>query len=205
MEHFLTTNFLEHLSYLGLYVSLGGTGIPLPVPEEVILITAGFLTARGIMLAWIAIPVAISAVLVQDSVLFFLARKGSSFTKRIHDQALVQGLEKTWVLSPSHPLRAVFFLRFFSGLRLLSPVFAGLNKARYRDFLLVDFLGLSIFVPTIFSLGYIFHVSFRRFKEGLYVFHHYLLYISIVAVSVFALVFLYRFLFSRRQARKNKD
>lgn len=193
MFHFLPPGFLEHLPYLGIYLLLGGSGMPAPVPEEVTLITAGYLAGRGLIHPLLAILVATVAVLVQDSVLFWLARAGSPYAQKIKDQAIAQGLEKTWVLSPSHPLRAVFFLRFIPGLRMFSPIFAGFNRARYEMFLLVDFVSLSIFVPIVFSLGYIFHVSLRHVREGLNVLHHYILYISAVVLVIVLAVYLYDF------------
>ncbi len=151
------------LSYLGMFFLLAGSGLVSPIPEELTLLTGGYFLAVGFMDPLRAVPIAMLAVLTGDSILFFLAKTGSHYAKGIHEKFKKIGLEKTWIFSPDHPLRAVFILRFFTGFRMISPVFAGFNEASWIGFILTDLAAIVIFVPTLFFLGYHFNANFLEF------------------------------------------
>lgn len=163
---------LHQLSYAGVFLFLAGAGIVAPVPEEITLLTAGLLSAKGFLNPYIAAPLAVLGILVGDSVLFCLAKFGSRYVRHVHERFIRMGLDRTWIFSPNHPLRAVFILRFITGLRMVTPVFAGLNGAQWWQFLLVDFAGASIFVPLIMWLGFHFHAHFLSFVAGFEVVRH---------------------------------
>jgi membrane-associated protein len=179
IENFIT----QKLSYFGLFFLLAGSGIVSPVPEEVTLLTSGYLAAQGFLDPVRAIPLAIVAILIGDSVLFFLAKTGSRYAKGVHGKLIKLGLDKTWFFSPSHPLRAVFIMRFFTGLRMISPVFAGFNGATWVGFLLTDFAALLIFVPSLFALGHHFSGTFLEFLATFEVVRHIIFWSMIAFVG----------------------
>jgi len=177
----MIAGFIAHkLSYFGMFVLLAGSGLIAPVPEEITLLSAGYFWATGLIDPVRALPLAVLAILTGDSVLFFLAKTGSRYARGVHAKLEKWGLEKTWVFSPNHPLRAVFILRFFTGLRMISPVFAGFNGATWAGFLAIDFAALLIYVPLIVSLGYHFHATFLEFV-GLFEILRHILFWSMVA------------------------
>lgn len=168
------------ITYIGMFSLLAGAGIVAPVPEEITLLVAGYFVALGFMDLVKVIPLAIIAILIGDSILFFLARTGSRYAKGVHTRLITYGLEKTWIFSPTHPLRAVFILRFFTGLRMIAPVFAGFNGATWIGFLLTDLAALVIFVPIIVSLGFYFSQNFLEFLGAFEIIRH-ILFWSIIA------------------------
>lgn len=163
---------IHQLSYVGVFLFLAGAGIVAPVPEEVTLLTAGYFSALGYLNPYFAAPIAMLGILVGDSILFGLAKFGSRYARKIHERFIKMGLERTWMFSPNHPLRAVFFLRFVTGLRMITPVFAGLNGASWIGFLVTDFAALLIFVPLIMWLGFHFHANFLAFLAGFELLRH---------------------------------
>ncbi len=163
---------LQQLTYTGMALSLIGSGLVLPVPEELIILTAGYFTAKGFLNAEVGIPLAILSLLIGDSILFSLARVGSNYATGIHERFQRLGLERTWVFSPHHPLRAVFIMRFITGLRMIAPVYAGLNRASWAGFLITDFIALCIYVPIVYWLGVRFHESFLLFVAGFEIARH---------------------------------
>lgn len=163
---------IHQLSYAGILLFLAGAGIVVPVPEEVTLLTAGYFSARGFLDPFLAATLATFGILIGDSVLFALAKFGSRYARKVHERFIKMGLERTWVFSPRHPLRAVFLLRFVTGLRMITPIFAGLNGATWIGFLATDFAALLIFVPLIMGLGFYFHANFLVFLAGFEVLRH---------------------------------
>jgi membrane protein DedA with SNARE-associated domain len=169
----MTAVLLVHkLSYLGTFVFLAGAGIFAPIPEEVTLLTVGYLSALGIMDFWLAVPLSMAGILIGDTILFSLARFGATYARKIHDRLLASGLHRTWIFDPDHPLRSVFFLRFVTGLRMIAPIFAGFNEASWAGFLLTNLAALVIFVPLVMGLGWYFHANFFAFLAGFEVLRH---------------------------------
>ena len=150
---------LHNASYLGLYLLLGGSGVYAPVPEEFTLLTAGFLIAREVMNPFIVLPVAMTAALVFDSVLYTLARSGAPYAVALRNKVFAGGFEKTRLFSAKHPLRTIFFLRFFMGFRLIGPLFAGFNKIPWPRFAFATLASIGIYFPFVLFLGYTFHRS----------------------------------------------
>jgi|CXWL01.1.fsa_nt_gi membrane protein DedA with SNARE-associated domain len=182
MHSLLSIDLFGHFSYVGLFLVLGGAGMFTPIPEELTLITAGYFAHKGVIDPLLAIPVSILAVLIGDSVLFFLAKTGAPYAQRLRSRKIAKRLEQTWVFSPTHPLRPIFFLRPFSGLRMLSPLYAGINDAHWVAFLLADLLALSIHIPLLFSIGYFLHPSLKNVVSGILFFQETGLIILLVIV-----------------------
>ncbi len=164
-----------------MFLLLAGAGIVSPVPEEITLITAGYFGALHLIDPIRAVPLAIVGLLIGDSILFFLGKSGSGYAKRIHLRFAERGLERTWIFSPDRPLRAVFILRFMTGIRMIAPIFAGLNNASWAGFLLTDFVALVIYVPLLFFLGFHFHNNILSFLATFEVIRH-IVFWSVIAI-----------------------
>ena len=162
----LALPLIHQLSYLGLFILLGAGAIVLPIPEEVTLLTAGYLVAIGVINIFIAVPVAIVGLLAGDVFLFFLAGIGASYAHKLRTRVNKMGLEKTWLFSPARLWRAVFFLRFLTGFRFIAPIYAGFEEMSWKSYLLVDILAIIIFTPIMFALGYYSNTSILVFLAG---------------------------------------
>ncbi|HVW71857.1 MAG TPA: hypothetical protein VHB93_01755, partial [Candidatus Paceibacterota bacterium] len=176
----LTSYVIHKLSYAGMFVLLAGAGIIAPVPEELTLLTAGYLSATGVMTLLYAVPIAIAALLTGDTFLFSLAKFGAPYAKKIHARLVASGLHNTWIFDPQKPLRAVFLLRFVTGIRLISPIFAGFNDASWVGFLAADLAALVIFVPLLTALGWYFSGHFLPFVAVFELVRH-IVFFTIVA------------------------
>src|SRR5687767_9528598 len=66
--------FLQAWSYFGVFVTIIATGAGLPVPEELPVVVGGALAGSGNAYWWIMLPVTIVAVIIGDSVLYFIGR-----------------------------------------------------------------------------------------------------------------------------------
>ncbi len=198
LSRFFNPLSLHHASYVGLYLLLGGAGVYAPVPDELTLLTAGYLIARGAMSPFIVIPVSILAALVVDSVLYLLARTGSRYAVRLRDRTIAKTLDHTYFFSPSHPMRTVFFLRFIVGLRIMGPLFAGFSKMSYGRFALATLANLIVFFPFVLALGYIFHNSLPQLIHIFRLIHVSLLYGVIAVAVVIILYVIFRHIFRKK-------
>src|SRR5688572_5962720 len=135
----------QNLSYMGPFLGLLLCGLGLPLPEEAFLLPAGVLLHRG-EVEFVPITLLCSiAILLGDSIPFFLGRRYG-----------MRALEIAWVARVLHPERfqrfrrrfdahgnwAVFGCRFLPMLRIPGYFVAGTMGMRYTRLLLLDGLGV---------------------------------------------------------------
>jgi len=152
LEHFQGTP----LSLWGPFILLLLCGLGLPMPEDIVLITAGML---GVIdgRSWFEVSVFMYAgVLAGDSMIFFAGQRygtrllGTSWFQRIFPPAKQARVEE---LFAKHGTTGLFIGRFLPGLR--APIFfsAGSLKVSLVKFLLLDGLAALVSVPVFVWLG----------------------------------------------------
>ncbi len=196
-------SILQHFSYLGLYGLLAVAAIISPLPEEIILLAAGYLVALGVISWVLGLAVAAAGLLTGDAFLFYLARLGGSYAQKLRTRINKIGLENTWIFSPKQPLRAVLILRFITGFRFIAPIYAGFEQVSWKRYLLADSAAIFIFVPLMFGLGYYFHASIIAFIAGFEVVRHVAFLIVLAFAGAGMLPVLYRFM-SRDTSKRKK-
>ena len=155
----LISAYIEHFTYLGLFVVLLLCGLGMPIPEDVALLAGGYLVHRGITRYPITLVVSLVGVVAGDNSLFFLGRRfGTGWVRyfgigRPGRQVQIERIQK---FMQRHGHRAIFYARFLAGLRALIYLSAGSFGVRPAIFLVYDLLGAIISVPIVVTLGYIF-------------------------------------------------
>jgi membrane protein DedA with SNARE-associated domain len=193
-----------NLSYMGPFLGLILCGLGLPLPEEAFLLPAGFLLHRG-EVEFVPITFLCStAILMGDSLPFFLGRRYG-----------MRALEIPWVARLLHPERfqrfrrhfdahgnlAVFTCRFMPMLRIPGYFVAGTMGMRYTRLLILDGLGVLLSVPISIYIGKILGDQTDRLREAFKDLHLMLA----VLVCVLVLVIVTRVLWARANARSGPD
>ncbi len=149
--------YAEHFSYAGIFLALVLTSVGFPVPEDIILLTAGFISAQGYANLYIMIILTMVAILGGDLLMYALGYYfGESifhapFFRRIFTPAR---LAKIHGFYQNHGKKTVFIARFTPGLRAGAYILAGASKIGLFRFFLIDFLASLISVPVFVWLGY---------------------------------------------------
>ena len=189
-------SFFGDFGYLAPFVVLLLCGLGLPLPEEVSLIGAGVLVHRGEVDYLLITLVCSAAILIGDSIPFWLGRRYGLAALRIK-----------WVTKVVHPERfarlqkrfehhgnwATFVCRFFAGVRIPGYFVAGMMGMSYPRFLALDALGVVISVPISIWLGRLFATQMDELHAKMEDFH---LILGFLAVSL-ALIILLRTLAKR--------
>jgi membrane protein DedA with SNARE-associated domain len=158
MEHLVT--LIAHHGYLVIFLIVLAEALDLPLPASLALIAGGAATASGVLRAPFIILVAVTALLIGDSIVYFLGR--------YMGWALLGFLCKVSVNPETCILRSaeLFYKRgkttliiakFVPGINTMAPPLAGSMRMRFEQFLWFDFIGASLYVLAYGSLGYIFH------------------------------------------------
>jgi membrane protein DedA with SNARE-associated domain len=144
--------------YLGIFlcVFIGNLGIP--VPEETVMLAAGFLAGREILdLRWVYAVVIASAV-TGDSCGFLLGRTGGQvLLSRLaaNFDFARQRYDRLQVFFATHGAKAVFMARFIAGVRFMAGPMAGAAGMSFWRFLGWNVLGALVWCTLIVTVGYL--------------------------------------------------
>ena len=177
-------------SYIGVFGALFLTGIGLPIPEDIILLAAGYVTAHGYAHLKIMIPLSMISILSSDTVMYLIGRH---FGERVFKWKPVsyvfslKRLEKIHKFYCHYGKSAIFLARFIPGLRAWVYIFAGSAKMKLGTFVLMDFLAAAISVPVFIWLGFHFKDEIEQIasfmahiKEWIFIFIAIIIIILIV-------------------------
>jgi membrane protein DedA with SNARE-associated domain len=170
-------------AYLWLFTILLLCGFGLPIPEDISLIAAGYLSWRGkqghspIINVHVAFAVCFAAVLAGDTIAFF-------FGRRYGRKVLASNLARRY-FTPRRQLRTRAYFRKFGskvilvgrftpGLRFTIFFTAGTLHVRASVFFIYDFVAAAFSVPVLVYVAYFFgdkidHVIMyaRRTEHGI--------------------------------------
>jgi len=184
----LISAYIEHFTYLGLFVVLMLCGLGMPIPEDVALLAGGYLAHRGITRYPITLAVSLLGVVAGDNSLFFLGRRFGTGLVRYFTLAWPgrqQQIERIEHFMRRHGARAVFYARFLAGLRALIYLSAGSFGVRPAVFLLYDLLGALISVPIVVTLGYIFGKQIEMMVRYIGGFERLIVIVAILSAAIY--------------------
>lgn len=161
----LLSALLEHGSLLLVMLALIVAGFGVPVPEDIMLVAAGVLVARGECTFVEALVACTIGVFIGDTSIFLLSRK---YGHRLLDKRPFRWVftearrQRTLELFQRHGHVIVFMGRHMAGLRM--PIFAmsGIYGVKLRTFWLYDGLGLLVSAPAVIGIGYYFAKNLDR-------------------------------------------
>ena len=166
--------FFSEYHYLAPFVILLLCGFGLPLPEEVTLIGSGLLLYQG-KVDFVAISTTCgAAILLGDSIPYWLGRRYGERALRVRWVRRILHPERFALLEKrfaEHGNWAIFTCRFLPGIRIPGYFTAGTLKMSYGRFLLLDFLGVLISVPTSIYLGKLFGERMELLQEKIQDFH----------------------------------
>ena len=197
----LVSGYIEHFTYLGLFVVLLLCGMGLPMPEDIALLAGGFLVHRGVTRYTITLAVALLGVVAGDNSLFFLGRRFGTELVRyfgLNRPGSKAQIDRIRAFMHRHGHRAIFYARFLAGLRALIYLTAGSFGVTPLRFLAYDLLGAIISVPIVVSIGYLFGGQLEVVIHYLGGFERLLWVVAILSLAIYGM----RLLYTRTSAQK---
>ena len=155
------TDFIVHFGYLGIFLWFISIDQFTPIPEEITLVTIGYLAAHGLFDPLLAGIVSLSAFLCVDLAYFFLARSGNKLVKKIYGGKRRPLFHQYEVKIKDNFPKTLFVLCFIPRMRMFAPLLAGALKLSPRKFIFYDALGLFFFTAIYVSVGIFLHRSLR--------------------------------------------
>jgi membrane protein DedA with SNARE-associated domain len=151
------TPLISHWGYLAIFVFilLGNLGVP--VPEESILVLAGYLVWQGELRLPLVLVVGILSAIAGDNLGYWIGRRyGQRVIERYGRWVLLTPprLEATRRFVTRYGGFGVFAARFIAGLRFIASPLAGSAGLRPLIFFAANALGAVIYVPMMVAVGY---------------------------------------------------
>ena len=151
-------NLLASWGYLGIFVFVFVGNLGVPVPEESVLIGAGFLASRGLLdLEWVYVMAVASAV-TGDCTGFLIGRTGGQvLLERLAARfAFVRRrIAQLRLFFDQHGSKAVFMARFITGARFLAGPMAGAAGMPFLRFLGWNVMGALVWCSLMVTIGYL--------------------------------------------------
>jgi len=154
--------FFEQFPYLGVSIVFLLLGIGLPIPEEVVLVIAGFICHTraddpGVTIQFM-IVVCIISILAGDLIPFTLGRQFGPRLLRLRFLRFVVSRQRLATFDRWFRRRGdlvIFFARFVPGLRTVAYFTAGTMRMRWLRFLTLDVAGILLVAPLFAVIGYL--------------------------------------------------
>jgi len=152
-------NDFLNLRYLGIVLLLVFSGLGLPIPEEVVVVTAGFLSHDSEIFKWqYAYLACLGGALAGDLVVYSIGRylghgfflRYPWFARLMHEEREVK-MER---LIKQHGFKVFFVARFMVGIRVPLYLAAGVVRMSWPRFLLINVFCATTVVSIAFWLGH---------------------------------------------------
>ena len=148
------SQFLGDWGVPSLFVLLLATGVGSPIPEDVLLLAAGYLVSAGVFWMPVAMLVGIAGVVASDVLLYtwgyqLRVRADGRFARLVRPRRLERAT--AWFNRFGDTI--VLIARLLPGTRTVVFVGAGLRGMPLGRFLLHDTIGACIWVPFVVWVG----------------------------------------------------
>ena len=145
------------LLYAGAFLLMALSGHAIPIPQDISLISMGYLSALGYLNIVPVVILAIMAPVASDAFLYFLSHHGSRFApdpEKYQDMKLIRFAKHHM---HNNTILVVMLMRLVTGFRFMSPVVGAYIKVPFKKYIFANFISALVFGPLFVLLGYLLH------------------------------------------------
>ncbi|MBV9479250.1 MAG: VTT domain-containing protein [Acidobacteria bacterium] len=179
---------IVHHGYLVVFLIVLAEAIDLPVPAALALVGAGAACASHSLHLSGIFAAAIAAMLLGDSLMFFLGRYmgwgllGLLCKVSINPETCILRSAESFY---KRGKRTLAIAKFVPGLNAMAPPLAGSMKMRYDQFLSIDAGGAALYILTYTLLGFIFRDFVATITRGFHTAGHAVGMAVLIALGIY--------------------
>jgi len=181
---------ITQYSYLGIFLWFIFFDQLTVIPEEISLITIGYISTYTSLNLFLCGIVSLLGLLAIDNIYYFLTYKGSNYTKRIFNKLNNNYFKKLKQKVMDNSWTYLFIIELIPRLRILSPIISASSKIGFRKFTLINTTATSVVVFFYLFVGVFFENSLDYFLKGFKALHHFIFAFILITI----LFIIYRFL-----------
>jgi undecaprenyl-diphosphatase len=186
-SHYLI-HYISQYGYAGLFFIMVISLLGIPVPDEFLLTSIGFLTYVGRLNPFLAM---LFAALGSSTAITIEYLLGTFFQRKVmillNKHAGSSRIEKVLYWYHRHGGKLLIVGYFIPGVRHLSGYVAGLSRLKYRNFAFFAYLGATLWTTLFITLG---RLLGSRWETLLPIFHRYVLLLGTTAVVILIIFYL---------------
>jgi len=167
MNHFFS--LIAHHEYFFIFAVVLAEALGLPVPAALALVAGGAAAAAGSLSPVKALAVALTAMLIGDTLLFILGRYmgwallGLLCRLSVNPESCVLRSAESFYKRGKTTL---LIAKFIPGVNTMAPPLAGSMRMPAQQFLRFDLAGASLYILAYGALGFLFHDFLAALTRG---------------------------------------
>jgi membrane protein DedA with SNARE-associated domain len=180
---------IVHHGYIFIFLIVLAEALGIPVPAALALLTGGAAVASGALRAPAALLIAVTAMLLGDSLLYVLGSRMGwrllGFLCRVSvdpESCILRSAESFYKRGRATLLIA----KFIPGINSMAPPLAGSMKMPFAQFLGLDFLGAMAYALAYGGIGFIFRDFVAMIARGFQAAGHVVEIVVIIAATAFS-------------------
>lgn len=189
--------YIYHLSYVGIFIWFAFLEQITPVPEEVSLISIGYISMHDTLNPFIAAAVAVAGLLTADNIIFYLSLKGNKLIDKLTGKASKKLVEKMKESLKQNATKTLIVMALLPKIRFLSPVLSAAASIKWKLFFYINSVVTVVYVIVYMLIGILFQ------KQLQYIFHELELWQHVI--FVLAMLIIAILLFKRIKKMLNAD
>ena len=173
------SQYIVHFSFLGIFIWFALIEQVTPIPEEVSLVTVGYVCRHAGIHPLIAGLASLLGLLAADALFYLMAHKGARWINKVLDRFGKAPLEHYRERIRLRPVRTLLIMALLPKLRFLSPILSATVGISWGLFITVNAIATLFYVSTYIILGTLFHDQLAALFRELELLRH-LLFAAII-------------------------
>lgn len=188
MPHTDLPGYIYHLSWFGIFLWFAFLEQLTPVPEEISLMTLGYIAITTSLNPLISGGVATIGLLTADNLLFYLSLKGNKLTRKLTDNTNTQLLDRLKRNLQHHAKKTLIIMALLPKLRFLSPVIASSAGISWKLFFFINSAATVFYVAVYMLIGILFHRQLGAVLHKVKLWQHIIFIGAMVGITVFLIL-----------------
>ncbi|MFV5697976.1 DedA family protein [Flavobacterium sp. ZT3R17] len=172
------------ISYLGIFIWFLFLDQLTPIPEEVTLLSIGYVAQNHLINPYFAGLSAFLGVTIIDTIFYWLAYSGNKLINRFKNSVSEKLQEKYLKGLKEHHVRTILLLSFIPKVRFFSPIFAGMFRVKWQTFFIVNSIGTIIFIIVYIAVGMLFHSSLEYLLKEVELLRHSIFIVFMIVITI---------------------
>lgn len=185
------SSYIHQFSYWGIFLWFLVIEQLTPIPEEVSLISLGYICIHNHLSLLVAGGVSLAGLLITDNALFYLSVKSRRYTGQLtknYNGKLMSRLKKDL---KTHTTRTLILCALLPKVRFLSPIIAATSGIGWKKFFIVNSLTTLSYVAVYVCSGILFHQGLARVLSQMQMVQH-IVFIGIIVVIFISVLIKFR-------------
>jgi membrane protein DedA with SNARE-associated domain len=201
MHHHDIYSVIIQFSYLGIFLWFAVIEQLTPVPEEVYLMTVGYIAVHAHMNVVLCGIAALAGLLTTDNLLYYLALKGNKFSQKLIKKINYKLLDDIKARLKNKGAITIFIGALIPKLRFFNPLIAGSIKIRFKIFFFANAGATLLYVAVYMGVGILFHTQLNYVLKKLQYVQHGIFIAVMAVIAIFVVLKMRKYVFETKTAK----